>query len=105
MACCQLFGVGEIGLRHELPQQPGFDAFDADGFFEMAGHGLRAARPGQPLHQPFMRPAGRQVQVDDGLAAGCDLVPQQRRTGIDETALHAGFGDDEFALLVKSMPL
>jgi hypothetical protein len=43
----------------------------------MAGHGFRAARPGEPLDQAGMRPAGRQVQVDDGLTAGLDLVPQQ----------------------------
>lgn len=43
--------------------------------------------------------------MDDGLSAGGDLVPQQRRAGINETALHAGIGNDKFALLVKSVRL
>ena len=105
MAAASLSGSAKSAFGTNSHNSPALTPLMPDGPFEMAGHGLGAARPGEPLDQPGVRPAGRQVEVDDGLAAGGDLVPQQRRAGIDETALHAGFGDDEFARLVKSMPM
>ena len=52
-----------------------------------------------------MCPAGGQVQVDNGQATRGNLVPQQGRAGIDETALYSAISDDEFALLAKGMGL
>ena len=101
----QLFGVGEIGFRHEFPQQPGFDAFDADRFFEMAGHEREPrGRESRSTSRACVQPGARSRWMT-ALTAGFDLVPQERRAGIDETALHAGLGDDEFTLALKGIPL
>ena len=84
-----------------LPEGLPFVFCQGTDFLEPPQEGRRSA-PNRGETAPDLEDESQQVQVQDGLSLCLELIPQQRRAGVDQIALHACPGDHELALLPES---